>query len=294
MTIVMHDLAGADPALRFSPYCWRTRMALAHKGLAVETIPWRFTEKDALAFSGQGRVPVIRDGDRVVSDSWAIAEYLEDAYPDRPSLFGGAAGRAHARFINAWADGVMLGGIARLIVRDLLDVVAPQDQAYFRESREARFGMTLEAVQAGRETRVAEFRASLLPVRLVLGKQPWLGGETPSYADYIVFGTLQWPRCASRFELLEADDPIAAWRERMLDLFDGLGRTHHASEGTSIRQLAASANTLNTLARAHQSNRRSSALYKTSISNFASTHSETSDNKVGAGYCGRSRTDAVN
>ena len=85
MTIVMHDLAGADPALRFSPYCWRTRMALAHKGLAVETIPWRFTEKEALAFSGQGRVPVIRDGDRVVSDSWAIAEYLEDTIRTAPA-----------------------------------------------------------------------------------------------------------------------------------------------------------------------------------------------------------------
>jgi glutathione S-transferase len=224
MTIVMHDLAGADPSLRFSPYCWRTRMALAHKGLAVTTIPWRFTEKDALAFSGQGRVPVINDGGRVVSDSWAIAEYLEDTYPERPSLFGGGAGRAHARFVNAWADGVMLGGIARLIVRDLLDVVAPCDQAYFRESREARFTMTLEKVQAGRETRVADFRASLLPVRLVLGRQAWLGGEAPSYADYIVFGSLQWPRCASRFELLEQDDPVAGWRERMLDLFDGLGR----------------------------------------------------------------------
>ncbi len=199
-------------------------MALAHKGLAIETIPWRFTDKDALAFSGQGRVPVIRDGDRVVSDSWTIAEYLEDAYPDRPSLFGGTGGRAHARFVNAWADGVIMGGIARLIVRDVLDVVAPQDRAYFRESREARFGMTLEAVQAGRETRVAEFRASLLPVRLVLGKQAWLGGEGPSYADHIVFGTLQWPRCTSRFELLAPDDPIAVWRERMLDLFDGLGR----------------------------------------------------------------------
>ena len=224
MAVVMHDLAGADPALRFSPYCWRTRMALAHKGLAVETIPWRFTEKDALAFSGQGRVPVIKDGERVVSDSWAIAEYLEDAYPDRPSVFGGATGRAHARFINAWADGVMLGGIVRLIVRDLLDVVAPQDTAYFRQSREARFGMTLEQVQERRETRVAEFRASLLPVRLVLGKQRWLGGEAPSYADYIVFGSLQWPRCASRFELLEEDDPVTEWRGRMLDLFDGLGR----------------------------------------------------------------------
>jgi glutathione S-transferase len=224
MAIVMHDLAGADPALRFSPYCWRTRMALAHKGLAVATIPWRFTEQDALAFFGQGRVPVINDGGHVVSDSWAIAEYLEDSYPDRPSLFGGAAGRAHARFVNAWADGVMLGGIARLIVRDLLDVMAPRDRAYFRESREARFGMTLERVQEGRETRVADFRASLLPVRLVLDKQPWLGGEAPSYADYIVFGSLQWPRCVSPFELLQEDDPVAGWRERMLDLFDGLGR----------------------------------------------------------------------
>jgi len=224
MAILMHDLAGADPALRFSPYCWRTRMALAHKGLKVETIPWRFTEKDALAFSGQGRVPVIQDGHAVVADSWAIAEYLDDRYPDRPSLLGSSTSRAHVRFINAWADGVMMGGIARLIVRDLLDVVAPQDRAYFRESREQRFGTTLEAVQAGRDTRVGEFRATLSPVRLVLGKQAWLGGEAPSYADYIVFGSLQWPRCASRFELLQKDDPVAGWREHMLDLFDGLGR----------------------------------------------------------------------
>jgi glutathione S-transferase len=225
MAIIMFDLAGADPALRFSPYCWRARMALAHKELDVDTIPWRFTEKDVIAFSGQDRVPVIRDGDRVVSDSWAIAEYLEDTYPDRPSLFGGAGGRAHARFVNAWADSVMPPGIARLIVRDLLDIIDAKDRAYFRESREARFGMTLEAVQEGREGRLPEFQASLLPVRLVLGKQPWLGGAAPSYADYIVFGTLQWPRCASRFELLAADDRIAEWRTRMLALLGGLGRS---------------------------------------------------------------------
>jgi glutathione S-transferase len=224
MTIVMHDLAGANPALRFSPYCWRIKLALAHKGLAVQTLPWRFTDKAALAFSGQGRVPVIRDGETVVSDSWSIAEYLEEAYPERPSLFGGTHGHAHARFINAWADGVMLGGIARLIVRDLLDVVAPEDKDYFRASREQRFGMTLEDVQQGRETRVADFRASLVPVRLVLGREKWLGGESPSYADHIVFGNLQWARCTSRFELLAPDDPITQWRERMLDLFGGLGR----------------------------------------------------------------------
>ena len=225
MTIVMYDLAGADPALRFSPYCWRTRMALAHKGLAVETVPWRFTDKDVIAFSGQGRVPVIRDGETVVHDSWAIANYLEATYPDRPSLFGGTGGQAHARFINAWADSVLLGGIARQIIHDILLATDPKDQAYFRDSREQRFGMTLEAAQAdGRANQLASFRDSLTPVRLVLRGQPWLGGEAPSYADYILFGTLQWPRCISRFALLADDDPVLAWQERALDLFDGLGR----------------------------------------------------------------------
>ena len=225
MAIVMYDLAGADPALRFSPYCWRTRMALAHKGLAVETIPWRFTDKDVIAFSGQGRVPVIRDGEKVVYDSWTIAGYLEATYPDRPSLFGGDAGQAHARFINAWADAVVLGGAARLIVADILAATDPKDQAYFRSSREQRLGAALETVQAeARTSHLASFRDSLMPARLVLRGQPWLGGQAPSYADYILFGTLQWPRCVSPFALLAEDDPIRAWQDRALDLFDGLGR----------------------------------------------------------------------
>jgi glutathione S-transferase len=223
MSIVMHDLAGADPALRFSPYCWRTRFALAHKGIPVETIPWRFTDKAAIAFSGQDKVPVIRDGAHIVSDSWTIAEYLETRDP-MPTLFGGGTGLAHARFVNAWADAVLVGGIARLIVRDLLDIVDPADRAYFRNSREARFGTTLEQVQAGREERVLTFRDSLLPLRLVLRRQPWFGGAAPSYADHIIGGTLMWPRCASRFTLLAPDDPVAAWFERLLDLYGGVGR----------------------------------------------------------------------
>ena len=88
--IRLWELAGAEDGRVFSPYCWRTRMALAHKGLAVESVPWRFTEKDAIAFSGQDRVPVMMDGDREVHDSWAIALYLDETYPRRPEI-----GRAH-------------------------------------------------------------------------------------------------------------------------------------------------------------------------------------------------------
>jgi glutathione S-transferase len=222
MPITLYELAGADPDQRFSPFCWRTRFALAHKGLEIDGIPWHFTENERLAFSGQTKVPVIVDGAEVVADSWAIAEYLEAAYPDRPSLFGGGS-RAHARFINAWADTVLQPGIARLIVRDILDVLRPQDQPYFRQSREKAFGMKLEEVVAERDTRVRAWRASLAPMRMVLRHQPWLGGDAPDYADYIVLGSLQWPRCSSPFALLETDDPVHAWQQRGLALFDGLG-----------------------------------------------------------------------
>lgn len=223
MSITLYDLAGADPALRFSPYCWRTKMALAHKGLAVETVPWRFTEKERLAFCGQGRVPVLIDGGRAVADSWKIAIYLEDTYPDLPSLFGGSGGQAHARFINAWADGTIHPAIFRMVARDIFEAIAPEDRDYFRSSRERALGATLEAVVEGREGRLEAWRAMLAPVRVVLQAQPFLGGEAPTYADYILFGTLQWPRCVSPFALLADDDPVAAWFARVGALHGGLG-----------------------------------------------------------------------
>jgi len=88
----LYDLAGAEDDLRFSPNCWRIKMALEHKGLVAETVPWRFVEKDAIAFSGQKAVPVLVDGNKTVSDSWAIVRYLESTYSNRPEMFCGPGG----------------------------------------------------------------------------------------------------------------------------------------------------------------------------------------------------------
>jgi glutathione S-transferase len=221
MAIKLYDLAGAEPERRFSPFCWRTRLALSHKGLPVETIAWRFTDKDKIAFSGQGRVPVIVDGDSWVNDSWAIALYLEKTYPDRAPLFAGTEPGA-IRFINDWTDGVLHVALAPFVMADIFACLAPQDREYFRTSREQRFGRTLEEVSSGREERVGAFRAMLQPLRQTLGTQRFLGGSAPNYADYIVFGAFQWARATSPFPLLAADDPVASWRGRLLDAFDGL------------------------------------------------------------------------
>ncbi len=222
---ILYDLAAAEADRRFSPFCWRSRMALAHKGLEVETVPVRFTEKAKLAFSGQPLVPVLVDDGRVVHDSWAIAVWLEETYPDRPSLFGGAGGMGVARFVNAWADGVLHPLLSRLLILDLLACQSPDCAVYFRESREARFGTTLEAWGADPGQRLAEFRRALLPARTTLAVQPWLSGAAPGYADYILLGGFQWARAVSPLALLEADDPVAGWRARMMDLFGGLARS---------------------------------------------------------------------
>jgi hypothetical protein len=39
-----------------------------------------------------------------------------------------------------------------------------------------------------------------------------------------VFGPFQWARCISPFTLLEKDDPVRLWRDRLLDRFGGLAR----------------------------------------------------------------------
>ena len=224
MTISLYDLAGAEANRRFSPFCWRARMALAHKGLAVETLPWGFTEKDRLPQPNAGRVPVIVDGGTVVHDSTAIADYLEEHYADRPSLFGGETGRALARFVQNWTETVLQPGIIPLVVLDIHRHSRPQDQDYFRRSREERFGRTLEEVVGGREARLPAFRTTLDPLRRTVERHDFLSGRAPAYPDYIVFGAFQWARAISDFELLASDDPVRAWRNRMLDLHGGLAR----------------------------------------------------------------------
>jgi glutathione S-transferase len=223
MTLRMYDLAGAEPERRFSPYCWRIRLALAHKKLAVETIPWRFTEKAEIAASGQIFVPVLVDGDRWIADSWTITNYLEDTFQEAPSLFGGSTARSLTRFYSSFADG-LVSAIFPFVALDILHHVADKDRDYFRTSREKRVGTTLEAFVAERDSKLSAFRGSLTPLRAVLKAQPFLGGEQPLYADYAVFGPFQWARCISPFALLEPTDPVRLWRDRLLDSFGGLAR----------------------------------------------------------------------
>lgn len=225
MTVQLYDLVGRDTARPFSPHCWKARMALAHKGLDTNTIPTRFLDVPKVEEGFSKTIPVIRDGDTVVADSYAIAVYLDETYPDRPTLFGGEGGKAMARFIERWSQLTIHPYVTSVAIMDLHAMQDETNAAYFRENREQRFGKRLEEVMAPRDAGLAAFRASLEPLRSTLGYQPFIGGAAPLFADYIVFGALQWARIASPYRLLDDGDVIAQWFARCLDLHGGLGRT---------------------------------------------------------------------
>jgi glutathione S-transferase len=217
------EVGGRDDC-RFSTFSWRTRLALHHKGLSFAVHPVAVSDKAAIGFSGQGKVPILKHDGRVIPDSWAIALYLEKEFPERPTLFGGEIGQTLTHVFNVWADRELIPALIPFLMRDVLDCVGEADGAHLRLQIESAMKKTLEDLSAGREQAVQAFRRKLQPVRKALETRNFLGGAAPAYADYVLFGLLQWARVISPAKVLEDDDAVAAWFERVLDLYDGVGR----------------------------------------------------------------------
>jgi glutathione S-transferase len=166
---------------------------------------------------------VLVDGEKTVSDSQAIAEYLEEAYPAAPSLFGGPEAHALMQFIRRWVDGVLVMSLVKVLVPDVFRLIHPKDRAYFRDSREKRLGISIEGLAEQRAEHLKAFEAVLAPLRATLKGQKFVSGDTPLYADHIIFGALQWARKTSSTELWGADDPVARWMEAVLGYYgDGV------------------------------------------------------------------------
>jgi glutathione S-transferase len=103
---------GPYPSLRlyripFSTNVERVALALAHKGVEVEWIDVDPDDRsEVVRVSGQELVPVLVDGDLVLSDSPVILEYLEERFPERPLYPANPARRAELRTFVDWFNRV--------------------------------------------------------------------------------------------------------------------------------------------------------------------------------------------
>jgi hypothetical protein len=103
VSIVLYELCAADERRLFSPHCWTNVLAPSKP----QSRPVPFTRIREIGDGFSETVPILDDGGRLVRDSWDIAIYLEDTYPNAPTLFGGPGGRAIAKFVEGWALAVV-------------------------------------------------------------------------------------------------------------------------------------------------------------------------------------------
>jgi glutathione S-transferase len=214
MTIQLYDLASADGALLFSPYAWRVRMALLHKGLPFTVIPWRFSDRSATDSSGHRAVPIIRDGERWVGDSWDIALYLDRHYPTTPTVLDSPALQAHARLVHAFCAKVVFPAAAPVALYQAWLHMDAASAAYLRETREPRFG-NFETLQADEMAGRAGLAAGLASFEEVLASCDYLSGEQPAFADFVLFGVLKWADILSTYPPLEAGSAVERWFTRL-------------------------------------------------------------------------------
>jgi glutathione S-transferase len=89
-----------------SPFCRKVRLTLAEKKLEVELVEERYWEPspDFLRRNPAGKVPILRMDQKVMSESQAICEYLDEAIPTPALMPRDADTRYEVRRICAWFD----------------------------------------------------------------------------------------------------------------------------------------------------------------------------------------------
>ncbi|TFK20331.1 hypothetical protein FA15DRAFT_673589 [Coprinopsis marcescibilis] len=216
--ITLFDMASTMPRQAFSAAAWKTRYALNFKNLQFKTHWLEPVEIQAFLKQLGARptmhandtaiytIPVIYDPKtkRCVSESFDIAEYLDETYPHEPKLMQSGV----KDFDHAFSKEMFT--LYPFVIPPSIKIVREPSKAYFRATREAFLQKPLEdAIPKGEEraTEWAKLKKAFTgfagwsddkvdnsrePGSESDGKNKWVLGNTPSYADLIVSAHLMW------------------------------------------------------------------------------------------------------
>ena len=96
----------SDPVRRAPlPFVRKVRLCLQERDSTISETVMPFTPPDwYYAINPLGRIPALKDGDCTLADSSVICQYLEEAYPATPTLYGDSAARGQVRWLEKYAD----------------------------------------------------------------------------------------------------------------------------------------------------------------------------------------------
>ena len=187
-----------------SQYSEKVRLILDYKGLEyrkIEVTPG-VGQVELMQKSGSRQVPVLKDGSTYVADSTEIAFYLDRKYPEKPLLPEDPLARGQCLLIEEWADEsiglkerkALIGALNQnqSLRKDFLPQQTPEPiknivgaiPGQFLDVLGSGVGFGGEAVREA----VKGLKQDLEALCLILEKQPYLTGNTPTLADLAVAG----------------------------------------------------------------------------------------------------------
>lgn len=157
--------------IAISPFCRKVRLSLAEKRIECELIEERYWERDQsfLRRNPAAKVPVLEIDGKIMPESAAICEYLEEKYPNPPLLPIDIIQRYEVRRLVSWFDDKFNHDVTSKLVYERLTKKVmgrgyPDSQNVKEGARKIKFHL--------------DYMAWLLEQRI------WLAGDTMTLADF--------------------------------------------------------------------------------------------------------------
>ena len=203
-----------------SPHSAAVRIALAEKGVEAEERRVdlaRFAQHtpDFLALGSGGTVPVLEDGEQVITGSFAQMLFLEDAYPATPLAGTDEAVRDLVREWAAFVEAEIAPNLAVIrwqalggkVPSSALPGIERLPSARKDLWRDAAAGFAADRLENAAQALVAAGRR----MARALEQDAWLAGAEFTFADIAMFPHVaQFPALG-----LPVPTPVAQWLERV-------------------------------------------------------------------------------
>jgi glutathione S-transferase len=188
--------------LPLSPFARKVRLALAEKRIPFDLRIERVWERrpEFLQMNPACTVPVlVEENGLAIADSWAICEYLDEAYPETPLLGRTLAERAEVRRLLAWIDQKFHAEVTRNLLHE------KQMKRLLGQG-----GPDAAALRAG----YANLGPHLDYLAWLVETRPWLAGPSLTLADLAAaahlsaldyLGDVDWSRA----------EPVRDWYARL-------------------------------------------------------------------------------
>lgn len=154
-----------------SPFCRKVRLTLAEKKIEVELVEERYWEQSAefLRRNPAGKVPVLKIDGRLLTESQAICEYLDETVPTPPLMPRAPEARHEVRRLCAWFDDKFQGEVTSKLLYERVNKKL-MGQGY-PESKAVKFG-------------AARIKYHLDYLAWLLEQRRWLAGNEMTLADF--------------------------------------------------------------------------------------------------------------